>query len=77
MLLRVQSSWVGSGLLALVDLLDECINSLAGLDGHILILFYEVGVELVKKSHIVLGGDKVTFQNLEDSDLILGGLLVF
>lgn len=76
-LLGVKGSGVGSGLLALVDLLDQGIYSLAGLDSHILVLLDEVGVELVEKSHIVLRGDEVALQNLEDSDLILGGLLIF
>lgn len=54
MLLGVESSGIGSGLLALVDLLDERINGLAGLDSHIFVLLDKIGIELVEQSHVVL-----------------------
>ena len=52
------SSW--SSLLALVDLLNECIDGLARLNGHILILLQQEVVELVEEVDIVLGGDQVS-----------------
>ena len=52
------SSW--SSLLALVDLLNECIDGLARLNGHILILLQQEVVELVEEVDIVLGGDQIS-----------------
>lgn len=76
-LLGVQDGGIGSGLLALVYLLDERVDGLAGLDGHVLVLFDQVRVELVEQRHVVLRRDEVPLEDLEDGDLVLGGMLVF
>ena len=56
-LLGIQNGRVGGGLLALVYLLDEGVDGLAGLDGHVLVLFDQVRVELVEQGHVVLRRD--------------------
>jgi len=76
-LLGIQNGRVGGGLLALVYLLDEGVDGLAGLDGHVLVLFDQVRVELVEQGHVVLRRDEVPLEDLKHRDLVLGGMLVF
>ena len=59
-------------LLALVDLLDKCIDRLACLDCHVLVLFQQEVVQLVEQVDIVLGRYQVPLQDLEHEDLVLG-----
>lgn len=53
-LLGVQWYSGGGHLSSLVDLLYQCINGFAGLDGYALIFLHQIIVELVKEIRIVL-----------------------
>lgn len=75
--LSFEEGRIGCCLLSLVDLLDESIYGFAGLDSNIFILIEEIGVELVEKCYIMLGGDEISFEDLEHQYLVLGAVLVF
>ena len=59
MLLGIEYGGIGGGLLSFVDLFDESIYGLAGLNGHIFVLLDEVDVEFVEELDVVLGGNEI------------------
>lgn len=77
MALDIQRRGIGSRQLSLIDLLDQGIDGLTGLNGDILVLFKQEVIQLVEEVDVVLGGDQVPLQDLQHQDLILGGGLIF
>jgi hypothetical protein len=63
--------------LTFVDLLNESVNGLACLNGHILVFLNQKSVELVEQIYIVLRTDEISLQNLKDENLVFGLMLAF
>jgi len=57
MALDIQRRGIGSRQLSLIDLLDQGIDGLTGLNGDILVLFKQEVIQLVEEVDVVLGGD--------------------
>lgn len=73
MLLQIQGDGATCHLALLVDLLDEDIDGLAGLNRHVLIVFLQQIVKGVEQVWIVFGWYQLSLKKLKDPHFV-GGL---
>lgn len=70
MLLDIERDGARGDLTLLINLLDQRIDGLAGLCGHILIILHQIVVQLVEQVGVVLGGNQLALEEFEDGDFV-------